>query len=372
MNDHQRLVSHILGNITAIVPHIHRVQFSGYLENYSFDYLLHYLHSRLPGIVRTKHDGRFKKYSNQGIVYVHGHKYRIDYISKGGRPDVILSTSNAPLESLCELSSRLDCLQIMSAEYAVDFMCDSPEHVVQLHWLMRYYSYFPYRKKVSMFGGDFTGCEIDRDENSGSYYHSGGRGFRAGTNRTKYYERGRDGMDDKREGLPSWSMDVVDRLRLEFLITNARDGKKLQNMKAKSIGGFIRSPKMVNVLKGKLDFCVFEGSNQLPSEGMPYRELDSSGGVDCFQQEFLAAKKKGINPNQYKKKSILMIPLMDRIERALIRHDEDWKKHTGPLLAAYAQSCMTDVRTGKLLFNESFWDDSVEPRMPVPFSVNRR
>jgi hypothetical protein len=219
-----------------------------------------------------------------------------------------------------------------------------------------------------MFGGEFTGCYAERNENSGTYYHAGGKGYKAGTNRVKYYERGRDGKrETKDDGKPWWAVEDLDRLRLEFLITNARDGKKLQTVGAKSIGGFIRSPKMVDVLKGKLDFCVFEGSNRLPLEGMPYRKLDSSGEGNCFQQEFLAAKARGINPCQYKKKSTLMTPLMDRIHRALVHHDKGWHRQTASLLGRYARSCKRDAWSGKLLFNESFWDDSIEPKKSLRF-----
>lgn len=369
MVDHQRVVSRILGNITAIVPRIHRVQFSGYIgSQYNFNYRQYYLHKRLPSIVPTAHDGRFKNYYKQGVVYVNGHKYRIDYLPKRGRPDIILGTTDASLESLCELSCRLGFLQVMSAEYALDFMCKSPRHAAQLHWLMRYYSYFPYKKEVSMFGGGYTGIDVIRDENSGTYYHSGGMGYNAGTNRTKYYERGLDiAKVVKEDGLPSWPMETVDRLRLEFLVTNARDGRKLDRLSAKSIKDFVSSPKMLDVLDGRLNFCVFEGSRRLPSEGMPYLELDSSGGNDCFQQEFLAAKKKGINPSQYKKKSALMMPLMGKIQRALKRHDKKWQRQTLPLLASYRRSCKRDAWSGKLLFNESFWDKSIKPRKPLTF-----
>jgi len=311
-----------------------------------FDCLAGELRSALPSFQEMKADSRRPQYSKMAFFYLDGVQFKMYYISPSNHPDVKIEVVSPTPSSLVELAARIPRIKISSVEYAVDFMCQSPSHVAEVHWLLRRYGYFPYRSgKVEIVGGEYLGMDIDRVENCVTYIWNGA----SEPNGIKAYERGGDGCMIKREGRPPcWHVKNLDRLRLEFTFTNSRDRTAMDYLGIRGLSGFAESPKMSEMFEGEFRFCCFDGSSQLPAEWEDYTTLDSSGAVDCFQCEFLKAKDVVKGANQYIVDSDLMEPLMLKVQSALRHHDIAWQRESMALLYSYYLNSVRGRRTGKL------------------------
>lgn len=307
--------------ITGIVPHIHR------LEMFQHTGHAGVIRDCLPTFKQLDADDKEPAYRYMSHFYLEGVKFTIYFWSRSYVPDIKIRTVSPTPESLSALSDRLPFLKVSSAEYALDFMCKSPESVPLVHWLLRRYCYFPgYAGNVAAGGCVFKGIDEERIENSVSYFWNNPRSLKGKPNAVKSYERGHDDTRrEKGDGTPWWHMNDVDRVRLEFTMDGQRGDRALKKLGIKSIREFLHSPKMAEMLPGRFRFCAFKGSSNLPVEWGQYNELDASGGIECFHREYLAAKERGLNPGQYLVDSELMAPLMRKIHNALLRHDEQWE-----------------------------------------------
>jgi hypothetical protein len=75
--------------------------------------------------------------------------------------------------------------------------------------------------------------------------------------------------------------------------------------------------------------CFKDNVKRLPRDWDDYRAEDRHGNPECFQEEYLQAEKNyGIsNPNQASRHKLQLDGLKQRIEHALTRFDQRWKKN---------------------------------------------
>lgn len=324
---HRQIVARILDRISVVIPCIHK------MELFAFECLPLELRSALPSFQEMEADSRRPIYSKMAFFYLDGVKFKMYYMSPSNRPDVKIEVVSPTPSALVELAIRIPSIKISSVEYAIDFMCRSPNHVAEVHWLLRRYGYFPYRYgKVQVVGGNYAGMDIDRVENCVTYIWNAANC----SNAIKVYERGADSRVIRRKGRPPcWHVKNIDRLRLEFTFTISRDRGAMDYLGIRSLSGFAESPKMSEMFEGEFRFCCFEGSSQLPVEWGDYMTRDSSGCIDCFQCEFVEAKATVKGASQYLADSDLMEPLMLKIQAALMHHDIAWQRES----MAFLHSC---------------------------------
>ncbi|BDQ38754.1 hypothetical protein SYK_31140 [Pseudodesulfovibrio nedwellii] len=280
------------------------------------------LRARLPKFRQLAPDGRRSGYNYMAFFHLQGIEFKIYYWNKPKKAGAMIEVTSPSPASLEDLWKRLKALHMTSVEYAIDFKCKEAADAPLVHWLLRRYIRFAnYTGPVTSAGRVFTGIDDEGDENSVSYFWDNVRKYIA----VKIYERGLDLPDDeKRDGKPSWSMDCLDRVRLEFTFKNDKAKEKRKRLNVKYLNGFRRCPRMLELLDGQFAFSVFKKGNHLPREWDHYPELDASGGIESFHVEWLAAANKVSNPYQCYRDSVLMAPLMKKIQLALKDYDQRW------------------------------------------------
>jgi hypothetical protein len=312
--------------IKEIDPHIHRVEL--FLRKCHTTEL----RKKLPKFKQRDSDGREPAYRYMANFPLEGETFTMYYWSETNIPDVKFKVTGPSQAALAALLKRFPQVCMSSVEYAVDFKCKK-ESVKEVHWLLRRYCYFPgYTGNVAAGGEPFMGVDDERVENSVSYFWNKG----CKPNAVKIYERGDD--DDRYEkegGSPWWHVDDAVMVRLEFTFAGPNGSRNFKKWGIKSLRKFLRSPRMVGMLEGRFRFCAFKGSSQLPSEWEDYLERDASGGIESFHNEYLVARAKGLNASQYLADSVLMAPLMKKIEVALVRHDKRWRRKARKALEQY-------------------------------------
>lgn len=314
---HSGFVREACRKIVGIAPHIHRVTMS--VEKAP----MNLLRARLPKFNQLDSDGRRAAYWYMAYFYLQGVKFKIYYWTESRKADAMVEVVSPSPASLVDLSQRLRALNMSSVEYAIDFKCGTASDVPMVHWLLRRYAHFPgYTGPVNAGGRVFRGIDDDGDENSVSYFWNQSKG---NPNAVKIYERGPDGLGcEKENGKPFWIMDELDRVRLEFVLTNEKLAKKRKDLGVKSLSGFRHCPRMADVLGGQFSFSAFTKSNKLPREWGRYAEFDASGGIESFHVEWLAARRKVSNIQQCYRASRLMTPLMRKVQNELALYDEKW------------------------------------------------
>lgn len=304
--------------IKDVVPHIHRVEM--YLRKGAIEELSRVLRAYTPKSYQTA-DPTYRKVK---FFELKGVKFSLHYWSDPNRPDFRIKAASPTPESLIELNRRVPDLVIRYVEYAVDFMCEEPEDVPYVHWLLRKYLWFPgYTGPVDAAGSPFKGVDDDRIENSVSYFWNNGKE----PNAVKIYERGPDKLKKiKEDGKPWWHMKDVDRVRLEFVFTKNKGKYHLKNQGIRLLEKFMMSPNMAAMLKDKFESCVFEGTTALPAEWEVYEQMDDSGGIESFHLERLYAENQGISTVDYRVNAKHMVPLMITVRKALEAYDKMWRK----------------------------------------------
>ncbi|GAB7023805.1 hypothetical protein JCM12178A_23630 [Salidesulfovibrio brasiliensis] len=259
------------------------------------------------------------------FFHLQGIEFKIYYWTETSKAGAMVEAVSPSPAALMDLSQRLRALNMTSVEYAIDFMCKTAVDVLLVHWLLRRYSHFPgYTGAVNSAGRVFTGIDDEGDENSVSYFWNNSR---REPNAVKIYERGPDALKRvKDNGQPFWRMEDLDRVRLEFVVSNGKLAARRKRLGVKFLQGFRNCPRMSDVLEGTFRFCVFQKSSQLPQEWDHYPELDGGRGIESFHVEWLAAVRKLKNAHQCHRDSALMAPLMRKIRSELVRYDERWAK----------------------------------------------
>ncbi|MCJ2164693.1 MULTISPECIES: hypothetical protein [unclassified Pseudodesulfovibrio] len=317
-NGYGAFVHKVLSKIVQVKPHIHRVEL--FLKTGQIDVLSHNLMAFAPKKAEIK-DPTYRevKYFN-----LRGVKFSLNWWSESNYPDFRIKAVNPTPEALMELNRRVPDLVVSYVEYAVDFVCKESRDVLGVHWLLRRYLWFPgHTGAGTCAGSPFLGVDDHRAENSVSYFWNAGKK----PNAVKIYERGPDALKRmKEDGKPWWHMDDVDRVRLEFILTDERGKYHLKKYGVRNLEGFFLCPRMEAILGGKFKFCVFEGHGDYPQEWGSYCEVDDCGGIDSFHLERLAAERRGVNINVACVEAASMAPLSRVIKAKLRRFDEEWRQ----------------------------------------------
>lgn len=69
------------------------------------------------------------------------------------------------------------------------------------------------------------------------------------------------------------------------------------------------------------DLRMFLGSDELPAYWEEYAEKDNAGYGESFQLEYIAARKKKIEPSNYSAKAAHLDDLVEKVREACIKAD---------------------------------------------------
>lgn len=216
-----------------------------------------------------------------------------------------------------------DEIKISNIEYRLDFFCHDNIEAGKLFAILRWYLYFPRKQATSIVGGNFTGMDIDRNENCVMHVWNDKKYKR------KYitlYERGPDSKKQryKNKNKFYWSHEDVDRVRFEYKVNKKKDNK---NINLSSLSKFIKDPNFRNVMLPHFNFKVFQSKKGLPEPyAYNYETDDIDGNSECFQIEYLAAKDKNIRPSDHTATPKDMAWLLNKIDQALIDAEERWQR----------------------------------------------
>jgi hypothetical protein len=217
-------------------------------------------------------------------------------------PQCFIEISNPSLEYLIELNGAVPDLSIHVLEYTLDLYRSSSGAVRRLFNVLPKYYYVPHARKVS---GPRRGNKQSRKSNRTLYI-----------GKLKIYERGKDkeGMGD------GWSKNELDRVRIEYEATE----DFLSYNGINSLNDLIVNCNFEKIFLKRFQFKVFRNSGQLPKENDKY---DKENGLECFQKEYLKAKRFGI---EYMSQRIKDAPefesLKKSVRRKVKKFDKNWRE----------------------------------------------
>lgn len=308
-------ISDSLGGIIRKRALLHRTKFTG---NYSYDDICEKL-GRKPVI-----DGKYAKlakrdqyfYTQSAFTKLKGGTLKFLLNPRDPfRPSTIIETSNSTPKFLFYLNQNFPNLKIFSIEYTIDFYCKDPESVSNLFRLLRRYMFFPAAKSTSMVGGQFYAQKPKKENSVYSIHFTANK-----TNPGKYikiYERGHDEKAEKPRPSTSskwWKQENINRVRLEFTIS--RKNNLLKRKGLRKLSDLLDNPQFEAICfphtherYDQIQFKHFipprinrhRGSlaAELPAQWEDYTATDKNGNPECFQEEFLHAKRNEINPSNY-------------------------------------------------------------------------
>ena len=305
----KNLKKSIVPSISKIMIRIHHVRLSGH----------YYLWSDLKDkIGKLKvddeycSDKRMPNYAKQAFGKFRKRKLTV-FLNpiKGYLPQCIIEMSYPYEILLSKLWSKLPLLRVSFAEYTIDLFFKSPKDVKKYFKLLYRYIYFPYQKEL-LLHLDKKLSDKTRDINAW-----------ASTEKMKFYERG---PDNKQRRERHWSVDDIDRIRIEF----RAEWEDLDRKGLVSLELFSKNPKFELMLKNKFAFKRFKktANNNLPGEYENYSAKDRKGHSGAFQNQYLYFKglKSTSNISRATENVPGLKPLYDQIISKIKRRDKKWQK----------------------------------------------
>ena len=304
----------ILSRIKAINPHIHRLVLTG--KRYLFRDLEKFFYQ-----LSTGHDPHHNSfYQRTSFGYHNGKRWTVlTNPMSGYMPQCKLWTVGIEPEDLYDLALAFPRLIVECAEYALDFMCDEPEHVRSVFNLIKRNSYVPYL----------------RPDKFALYDHSENCTLHLGN--YKIYERGPDDAatyvmeNDSTIRRTTWAFNVLDRVRIEL---TARSRLLINNF-TREIDTFCACPSFDGIRftpngRPRLRFVKFKDGTaaEYPKEYDPYEEeqLNIDGFPRSIQNELFflrdlnpRASSKLINDDGFHWLRI-------RMKQAVAAFDSNWRR----------------------------------------------
>ena len=217
-------------------------------------------------------------------------------------PECFVEISNPSLEYLIELNEAVPDLSIHVLEYTLDLYCSSSGAVRRLFNVLPKYYYVPHARKVS---GPRHRNKQSRKSNRTLYI-----------SKLKIYERGKD----KEKMGDGWSKSELDRVRIEYEATQ----DFLSYNGINSLNDLIADCKFEKIFLKRFKFKVFRNSGQLPKENDEY---EKENGLECFQKEYLKAKRLKIeNMSQRIKDALGFDSLKKSVRRKVKKFDKNWRE----------------------------------------------
>lgn len=245
-----------------------------------------------------KHSPGFQMY-----VYVYPIGYRPPYRIE------IIPRERASIGDWKDLLKKLRLwfpkLKVSTVDYAIDEYCYSPRTAENLFLIQSRHLYIPYQEKVEIYGEDLI--EFGNQTRLNAVYRSGN---------VKMYERG----PDKKKNGKGWSMEDVDRVRLEY----SAPREVLRDHGITFIADLIRNPLFHEINKNTYKFKRFKGSKKLPMLGQDYTTPVKNGNIGFFQSEDIGHRKNINNIAHYRKDIKEFGDLKSALRDAMQRFDLEW------------------------------------------------
>jgi len=323
------IVREALNGITEIVPFLHRIRFSG-------DYSHSEIEQKIAGLCVDDNGKKAILKVEKGILTIFFKQ------PEAVKPSSIVESSISASQALSMLYRALPELTIMSVVYAIDFFCRNSNSVADLFFLLRRYMYFHQAKWTSMDGGKFYGWREPRDVNAVYRIHFDKEKQKKSTpgKSVEIYERGKDREKTLlSSGNKGWKHSDTDRVRLAF--TFNRNGGYLAKNGLKNLADILAGPKFQQVLfpktfspiepreQDQIQFRDFvrDNSDKLPKDYEDYTAEDRQGNIECFQEEYVHAKERGIEGIGDKMEDTKALKgLKGKILEAARFFDEQWKE----------------------------------------------
>jgi len=296
-NTWERKKSLALGEAGKKDVFLHRHVFKG---NYTYNELEERL-GRIKILSGEGYNYRWRHYSDTGMIWHNKRKLRIFVNAKEPyMPSSFIEISNPSLEYLIELNEAVPNLSNHLLEYTLDLYRDSSGAVRRLFNVLPKYYYVPHARKVR---GPRGRNKQSNDFNRTIYI-----------GKLKIYERGKDKekMDD------GWRRSELDRVRVEYEATEGFLSYHGMN----SLNDLIVNCNFERIFLKRFQFKIFRNSGQLPKENNKY---DDEHGLECFQMEYLKARKLGIDRlDQRIKDDPEFDSLKKSVRRKVKKFDKKW------------------------------------------------
>lgn len=319
----QFIVNIVLPKITKIKAFIHNTKFS---SNYTYTEV----NTKLVKLYSPKNK---KKYLQRqpyytGVAFGSLKNGRITVYFNPiipGMPYTYFTTTDSSYNLFIEIYNALPDLFCSNIEYTIDIFCKDHVTVGRLFHILRKNMYFSRGTETNTIGGYLDGEERNNGRNSVYQVNSGSR-----SRYIKIYERGEDTKKIILVHKPGyWNLRDCDRVRIEVTYKRPKlKAKNPENMKE-----LILTPKIDQLLGDKTNLRIiqeiifkrFTSHANLPSPWDYYPAQDKHGHANCFQEEYLQAKHRGIkNISQYVNNYDLFNKLKNRIEAAILGFEENW------------------------------------------------
>lgn len=298
-NNWERKKSVALGETGKKEVFLHRNVFKG---NYAYNELEERL-GRIKILSGEGYNYRWRHYSDTGMIWHNKRKLRVFVNAKEPyMPQCFIEISNPSLEYLIELNEAVPNLNIHLLEYTLDLYRDSSGAVRRLFNVLPKYYYVPHARKVR---GPRGRNKQSNDFNRTLYI-----------GKLKIYERAKD----KEKMGDGWRKSELDRVRIEYEATE----DFLSYNGINSLNDLIVDCNFEKIFLKRFQFKVFRNSGQFPKENDRY---DKENGLECFQKEYLKAKRLGIEyMSQRIKDNLGFDSLKKSVRRKVKKFDKNWRE----------------------------------------------
>ena len=298
-----KLKKGLINDISKIDVKIHMIQLTG-------DYLLGELQNVFKKLAITKPD--YSKRSNyyQTIAYLKRKRGTVTVLTlptQGYIPQCRIDIPNPTQRLLLKLLKQCPALSVSKAEYTIDIVYPSPQHVRRYFYLLRRYIYIPHAREIYFYTHDNN---LWKSKINMTLY--------AGP--LKIYERGKDQdkvkYEDSKRG---WIYETLDRVRLE--VTAKRE--ILSKHGLGDLSEFIRSLKFEDIFMKHLLFKRFSPSaRRVKRQYEHYKTKDREGHGAAFYSEFKDAYRVYKNPAQY----LRNVRQFEKFKKLLVSHIKEFEK----------------------------------------------
>jgi len=295
----------LLKNLKEIKITLHRVHFSGDYDYYDLEEKLGPLR-----VIRTGKTRR-KDYSSQSTRQIGKYQLTIFTIPSNYRPKCILEISYPKTRFIYDLYIKFPELKMTCVEYTIDLFFKNNKKIPKYFKTLRRDIWFPSQR---------TGY-LRADEKLKSKIRQNNAFF--STKKLKFYERGPDKLQVKVKKFYVWSIEDLDRIRIEFRAYR----KDLEKYGIQKLVNFKDDPKFDSVMANRFGFKKFKfGIAHLPTEFDSYAEKDKYGHTKAFHNEYLAAKGNLKNISQYLEDVEDFQPLMEDIKNRIKIFGKRWRE----------------------------------------------
>jgi hypothetical protein len=310
-----RRLQRLRSNLKMVRARIHRMALSG---PYDYTQLSNVLGPMKINKAFNPND-RYPNYNTQAYIQIG--RFRVVIFTNRKRefyPRCVIEMSYPSVKFLLDLLRKLNKLSVSYVEYAVDLYFDRTPLIREHFETLRRYILFPYQRS-GWLQRDISQDEMER---MNACYK---------TPKVTLYERGPDDLKQVKNGKTCWRLDDCDRIRIEYWAgtKDLRALEKDEDKKGKvcKLRSFIENPRFGPMMKGRFRFYSFKNNPYgWPLKSAKYTVRDRNNHIGSFHNEYIRAKRRGLNARQYREEIPELTGMLRDVEERTVQFDRAWRR----------------------------------------------